>query len=163
MIEKGTKIIIKSIIASVGLLYLLPMLVVMLVSVFNDNMLTANQILENQLIEIKNNLGFLTIQAVVLIAAAILFGDLYENKIRKGNRFAVNTVTIISFWVLLFCSCSITAGVQKSLTYGQEGFKSAISAWIYGVPLFLMLCATNVLLLVFVMGKKLKITTANHT
>lgn len=108
---------------------------------------------------------FITIQILIIIGAIWFLGPALAKQVikNKQNYFWMGALTIITLWMILFLSSTLTSATQNSFKYGIEGFESAITNWfIFGFFLFLVLGVLHGLLIGYFLGKKIKYEGEKH-
>lgn len=156
-ISIGSKVLFKNGLLTIGLLYVVPSVFAPIISFVNHGAFASLEYLfNNQIQEIKDNFLFILVQVLTISLSILVYGDLYLDQIKKRNKVLVNFVTIFCFWIILFCTCTLTAGIEKAVRYGQNGFVSTIESWLsYGLIIFFFLAVINFFLIGFTMGNKI--------
>lgn len=109
--------------------------------------------------------NFITIQVLVIIGAIWFLGPALARQIikNKQNHFWMSVLAIITLWMILFFSSTLTSATQNSFKYGIKGFESAITNWfIFGFFLFIVLGVLHGLLIGYFLGKKIKYEGEKH-
>lgn len=115
--------------------------------------------MQHLITDISENIGFLIVQTIVLVACIWFFAEVPVRLIieKNRNKFWTSFVFINILWIVLFISCSISSGVINSIKYGWEGFESSVTSWIiYGLILWLMFAIVSGLILSPFIGKEIK-------
>ncbi len=108
--------------------------------------------------DVGGNEIFLLIQLVVILVGIWLIGGISGQLIiDKGkSKFKVSVLTIFILWILLFVTSTFSVAIENTMTWGVQGFGSAVSGLlIYGLFLFLILGIVNGLMMGYFMGREI--------
>jgi hypothetical protein len=154
----GRIILLKYCFFSVAIILLFPVLIGLFYQSFTDEPISILTFFKNMFKDVSGNEIFLLIQvAVSLLGIWFVGGISGQLIIDKGkSKFKVSVLTIFMLWILLFASSTFSAAIENTMTWGIEGFGSAVSGWlIYGLFLFLILGIIHGLTMGYFMGREI--------
>lgn len=156
----GRKTLFLGILISVLIFYVIIPGTIGLILLLAGETLSVITYYRNTIKEVNSNLTFVLIQVLIQLGGIWLIGPKLAKLIIKRNKnyYWISVLSIISLWMLLFISSSVTSGIQNSFKYGKDGFESALISWfIYGFLIFMIIGLVHGLIIGFFLGRKIKL------
>jgi hypothetical protein len=139
----GRKIIFKNIIISIVIIFLLPLLIVFIENIGNENNLNYLTFYKNIFKSASISPLSIVLQIVILLATIYIIGGITGRKIIKEriNPFKRTFISLNLIWLCLFIIAMINEIIISVINFGlsTEIISHVIVSWlIYGLILFLI-------------------------
>ena len=142
---------------SVAIVLIIPIIIGLSYQLFTDEPKSVLTFYKNSFNDIAGNEIFISVQVIILLIGIWIFGGISGRLIinKEKSRFRVSVMTILLLWILIFISSTLSAAIENTITWGIEGFGSAIKGWlIYGLFPFLILGIIHGLTMGYFFGRE---------
>lgn len=145
---------------SVAIIFVIPVIIGLSLQLFTGEPKSVLIFYKNLFKEVVENGLFILIQVIVSLIGIWLFGGLSGRLIidKEKYKFKISVLTIFFLWILIFISSTLSSAIENTITWGIEGFGSAVRGWlIYGLFPFLILGVIHGLTVGYFIGREVKI------